>query len=69
MNSLGITGLEQIFLGLFLIAHGSIYIMFLFHFVDKEKNQHLGRSGKSWILSKIINEKLTNYIGKASWIL
>jgi hypothetical protein len=69
MNSLGITGLEQIFFGLFLIVHGSIYLMFLFHFLDKEKNEYLGWSGKSWILSKVINEKLTNYIGKALWLL
>ncbi|MHA1991135.1 MAG: hypothetical protein ACW981_04810 [Candidatus Hodarchaeales archaeon] len=69
MNSLGITGLEQIFFGLFLIAHGSIYVMFLFHFLDKEKNEYLGWSGQSWILSKVINEKFTNYIGKALWLL
>ncbi|MFW9930663.1 MAG: hypothetical protein ACFFD1_14840 [Candidatus Thorarchaeota archaeon] len=69
MNSLGISGFEQIFLGLFLIAHGSIYIIFLFLFYDEKSKAYLGWTGKSWVLSKIIDEKLTKYAGKILWII
>ncbi len=69
MNILEITGLEQIFLGLFLIAHGLIHLIFLIYSYDKNSNVYTGWSGRSWLLDKLIPLKLTTYIGKMTWIL
>ncbi|MFX0086533.1 MAG: hypothetical protein ACFFAU_12755 [Candidatus Hodarchaeota archaeon] len=69
MNILEITGLEQLFLGLFLIAHGLIHLIFLIYSYDKNSNVYTGWSGRSWLLDKFIPLKLTTYIGKMTWIL
>lgn len=69
MNAIEITGLEQLFLGLYLIAHGSIHVIFLFYHYDEKDNVYLGWSGRSWLLDKVISQKLTAYIGKITWIL
>ena len=55
MNSLGITGTEQIFLGVYLIAHGLIHVVFLFYFKDKKTNVITGWSRKSWLLDKMVS--------------
>jgi hypothetical protein len=69
MNTLEITGLEQLLLGLYLVAHGSIYIIFLFYHYDDKDNVYLGWSRKSWLLDKVIPQKFTIYIGKITWTL
>ena len=69
MNILELTGLEEIFLGLYLIAHGGIHFIFLFNFHDEEKNVYTGWSGRSWLLEKVVSLKLTSYIGKITWVL
>ena len=69
MTVLEITELEQLLLGLYLMAHGSIHIIFMFYHYDEKDNVHLGWSRKSWVLDKIIPQKYTNYIGKVTWIL
>jgi hypothetical protein len=69
MNALEITGLEQLFLGLYLMAHGSIHIIFLFYHYDEKDNVYLGWSGRSWLLDKVIPQKFTTYIGKITWII
>ncbi len=69
MNALEITGLEQVFLGLYLIAHGSIHVIFLFYHYDEKDNVYLGWSGRSWLLDKVTPQKWTTYIGKITWIL
>ena len=68
MNSLGINGYEQIFLGLYLIAHGLIHIIFLFYFKDQNTNIFTGWSGKSWLLGKILSDKLIKIIGSIIWL-
>lgn len=69
MNILEITGIEQLFLGLFLIAHGFIHLIFLIYSYDEKSNVYTGWSGRSWLLDKIIPPKLTVYIGKITWVL
>ena len=60
MDILEITGLEQIFLGLFLIAHGLIHLVFLIY---------SGWLGRSLFIDKVIPLKITTYIGKIIWVL
>ncbi|UCE13017.1 MAG: hypothetical protein JSV04_12600 [Candidatus Heimdallarchaeota archaeon] len=67
MNALEITGLEELFLGLYLMAHGSIHVMFLFYHYDEKDNVYLGWSRRSWLLDKVIPQ-ITPYIGKIIWI-
>ena len=69
MNILEITGIEQLFLGLFLIAHGLIHLVFLIYSYDEKSNVYTGWSGRSWLLDKVIPLKLTTYIGKITWVL
>ncbi|UCG03336.1 MAG: hypothetical protein JSW11_04965 [Candidatus Heimdallarchaeota archaeon] len=69
MNVIEITELEQLLLGLYLMAHGSIHIMFLFYHYDEKDNAYLGWSRQSWLLDKVIAQKYTSYIGKITWIL
>ncbi|MHA2176496.1 MAG: hypothetical protein ACXABI_16855 [Candidatus Hodarchaeales archaeon] len=69
MNILEVTGLEETFLGLFLIAHGLIHLIFLFYFHDEETNGYTGWSGQSWLLDKAIDRKIVAFIGKVTWIL
>ena len=68
MNSLGITGLEQVFLGIYLIAHGWIHVIFLFYFNDKKTNIFTGWSGKSWLLGKILPDKIIKIVGSLIWL-
>ena len=67
MNTFGITGTEQILLGVYLIAHGLIHIVFLFYFNDKKTNVFTGWSGKSWLLSKFLSGSLIKPIGYIIW--
>jgi hypothetical protein len=69
MNIVEVTGLEQIFLGLYLMAHGGIHLIFLIYNLDDKTGVYTGWSGRSWLLDKALNEKITNYIGKITWIL
>jgi hypothetical protein len=69
MNITEITGIEQLFLGLFLIAHGLIHLIFLIYNYDEKENVYTGWSGRSWLLDKVIPLKLTTYIGKITWVL
>ena len=68
MNSLGITGTEQIFLGVYLIAHGLIHVVFLFYFKDKKTNVFTGWSRKSWLLGNVLSENPIKIIGYILWI-
>ncbi|MFX1508474.1 MAG: hypothetical protein ACFFDC_20530 [Promethearchaeota archaeon] len=69
MAMLDLTELEQLLLGLYIMAHGSIHIIFMFYHYDEKDNVHLGWSRKSWLLDKIISQNMTNYIGKITWII
>lgn len=69
MAILELTELEQLLLGLYIMAHGSIHIMFMFYHYDEKDNVHLGWSRKSWLLDKVIPQNVTTYIGKITWIL
>ncbi len=68
MNSLGITGTEQIFLGIYLIAHGLIHTIFLFYFKDKKTNVFTGWSGRSWVLNNLFSDSLVKVIGRILWL-
>jgi hypothetical protein len=69
MAVLELTELEQILLGLYIMAHGAIHIMFLFYHYDEKDDVYLGWSRRSWLLDKVIPEKTTTYIGKITWVL
>ncbi len=69
MSLSDVTGLEQLFLSGYVIAHGLIHLIFLFNFHDEEKDVYTGWSGRSWLLDKVIPQKITSYIGKIMWIL
>ncbi|MFW9778192.1 MAG: hypothetical protein ACFFE8_04995 [Candidatus Heimdallarchaeota archaeon] len=69
MNAFGMTELEQLFFGVYLMAHGSIYSIFLIYRFDKDSDAYLGWNGRSWLLDNIIPENIVNFIGKATWIL
>lgn len=69
MNALEISGIEELFLGLYLMVHGSIHVIFLFYHYDEKDNVYLGWSRRSWLLDKVIPQKVTSYIGKIIWIL
>lgn len=67
MNLLELSGLEETFLALYLIAHGGIHLIFMFNFHDEQKKEHTGWSGRSWLLEKILPLEFTSYIGKITW--
>ena len=69
MAVLQITELEQLLLGLYIMAHGSIHIMFMFYHYDEKDNVYLGWSRRSWLLDKVVSQNVTTYIGKITWIL
>ena len=69
MNSFGITGWEQIILGLYLIAHGGFHLIFLFYFEDNKTKVHTGWSKQSWLLNKLFSTQITKYLGYATWII
>jgi hypothetical protein len=69
MNAFGITGIEQLFLGVYLMAHGSIYSIFLIYRFDEDSKSYLGWTGRSWLLNRVIPPDITKYVGKATWIL
>ncbi|MFW9902968.1 MAG: hypothetical protein ACFFFH_01430 [Candidatus Thorarchaeota archaeon] len=69
MAVLELTELEQLLLGLYIMAHGLIHIMFMFYHYDEKDNVYLGWSRRSWLLDKVIPQNATTYIGKISWIL
>ena len=69
MNSFGITGWEQIILGIYLIAHGGIHLIFLFYFEDNKTKIHTGWSKQSWLLDKLLSAQLTKYVGYATWTI
>ncbi len=69
MNLIELAGLEEIFLGLYLIAHGGIHLIFIFNFYDEEKKVYTGWSGRSWLLEKVLSSKVTSYIGKITWVV
>ncbi|MHA2249646.1 MAG: hypothetical protein ACXAD7_04750 [Candidatus Kariarchaeaceae archaeon] len=68
-NNLVLSSYEQIFLGVYLIIHGLIHVVFLIHIHDKQNNSFVGWSGKSWLLDRVANRRLINLIGKLIWIL
>ena len=69
MNILELSGLEEVFLGIYLMAHGGIHLIFLFDFYDEEKKIHTGWIGRSWLLEKVLPLKMSTYIGKILWIM
>ncbi len=69
MNILEITGLEQIFLGWFLIFHGLIHLIFLIYNYDEKTKVYTGWARRSWLLDKVIPPPLLSYIGIMTWIL
>lgn len=69
MAVLELTELEQLLLGLYIMAHGSIHIIFMFYHYDEKDKAHLGWSRRSWLLDKVIPQNVTTYIGKITWIL
>ncbi|MHA2364458.1 MAG: hypothetical protein ACXAC7_10905 [Candidatus Hodarchaeales archaeon] len=69
MNSLVLTELEQFFLAFFLIVHGLIHIVFLFHYFSKDEKAFVGWSGQSWLLGKMLPSAQIKNIGRLFWIL
>jgi hypothetical protein len=61
------TDFIQIIIGLTVLAHGLVHIMFEFYFQDSTNNKNVGWSGESWLLSKFINENLVKIVGKLLW--
>ena len=69
MNIIELTGLEETFLGLYLIAHGGIHLLFLFNFYDEKSKKYTGWSGKSWLLEKVLPLQVVSNIGKITWLV
>ena len=69
MNSFGITGYEQILIGLYLIAHGLIHLIFLIYVKDEKTNNYTGWSRSSWLLDKILSRQFTKITGFITWIV
>ncbi|MBY8999585.1 MAG: hypothetical protein KGD64_01600 [Candidatus Heimdallarchaeota archaeon] len=57
----------DILIGILLILHGLIFIMFLVYVKLPEENQYFGWSRKSWLLDKILGEKVIKIIGLVLW--
>jgi hypothetical protein len=68
MNTFGITGIEQMLLGLYLIGHGFIHWIFLIYVKDSKTNTFTGWSRKSWLLDKFLPEKIIKIIGFLTWL-
>ena len=64
MNIIEVTGLEQIFLGLYLVAHGGIHLIFLIYSLDDKTGVYTGWSGRSWLLDKVIDQNNNNNSNK-----
>ena len=63
------TDIGILLLGLYIIAHGGIHLIFLGNFKDSKKNELTGWSRKSWLLDKIFNTQVVKVIGIITWIL
>ena len=67
MNILEMSSLQSYILGLYIIFHGAIHIVFYFNYLDKEKNVFTGWSRKSWILDKYFSTNIVKIIGYLFW--
>ena len=59
----------DILIGILLILHGLIFIMFLVYVKLPEEDQYFGWSRKSWLLDKFLGEKAIKIIGLVLWSL
>ena len=59
--------LYQIAIGLIIIAHGLVHLMFEFYIQDSTNNKNVGWSGDSWFLAKFFDENSVKIIGRIFW--
>ncbi len=59
--------LAQIGIGLFIVAHGLVHIMFEFNIQDPNNEKNVGWSGESWVLFNFLNENTVKLVGKILW--
>lgn len=64
-----LTSLENIILGLYIIAHGGIHLIFLGYFKDEKTNVFTGWSRTSWLLNRFLGPKIVKIIGFFTWII
>ncbi|MHA1691001.1 MAG: hypothetical protein ACTSU7_05140 [Candidatus Heimdallarchaeaceae archaeon] len=57
----------DIIIGILLILHGLIFAMFLVHVKLPEEDQYFGWSRKSWLLDRILGEKIIKITGLFLW--
>ena len=60
--------IETILLGVYIIAHGGIHLIFLGNFKDEKTNIFTGWSKKSWLLDKFMNVQEVKITGFITWI-
>lgn len=59
----------DIIIGILLILHGLIFTMFLVYVKLPEEDQYFGWSRKSWLLDRILGEKIIKITGLFLWSL
>ncbi len=59
----------HILFGILLILHGLIFILFLIYVKLPENEGYFGWSRKSWLLDRVLNEKIVKIVGIVLWIL
>ena len=58
-----------ILLGIYIMAHGGIHLIFLGYFKDEKTNVYTGWSRQSWLLGKIMSDEMVKITGFVTWII
>lgn len=69
MESINLTGSNQIFFGVYLIIHGLIHSLFLTYSLNEDKKTYTGWSGDSWIFKNSLDSNTILTMGKIIWVL
>ena len=54
-------------IGLLLIIHGWIHVIFQFEFINPDTSEHIGWNGTSWLLTNILDGQIVLLIGRIFW--
>jgi len=54
-------------IGLLLIIHGWIHIIFQFEFVNPDTSEHVGWNGNSWLLTNTLDAQIVLLLGRLFW--
>jgi len=59
--------IRRLILGLLLIAHGWVHVIFQFEFINTDTGEHIGWNGTSWLLTNVLDDQIVLLIGRIFW--